>query len=158
MQFAIPNIKASKTFTGKSPNKKRDLTADKDNEEDEDGVKSVPSFSHMPYSVLSVSSLHSPSSPMSSPPSTPPPRSGHPDVKKLKRRINIEVNNEDYLNTRKAKIEKTTNDSMEDPKRMFLLSLLPDVNAMSDNQMRMFKRRVISLVEEILEEKSHSPT
>lgn len=47
---------------------------------------------------------------------------------------------------------KKKTDDIEDPKRMFLLSLLPDIKAMSESQMRKFKRRVLALVDEILEE------
>ncbi|CAG9793235.1 unnamed protein product [Diatraea saccharalis] len=41
-------------------------------------------------------------------------------------------------------LKKKTED-IEDPKRMFLLSLLPDMKAMSDSQTRTFKRRVLTL-------------
>lgn len=57
----------------------------------------------------------------------------------------------DYFKARKAKLDKNTIET-EDPKRMFLLSLLPDMKAMSDSQTRTFKRRVLALVDEILEE------
>jgi len=40
----------------------------------------------------------------------------------------------------------------EDPRRMYLLSLLPDVNAMTDKQMRMFKKKVSNLIDDILTE------
>lgn len=40
----------------------------------------------------------------------------------------------------------------EDPRRMYLLSLLPDINAMTDKQMRMFKRKVSDVIDDILNE------
>lgn len=40
----------------------------------------------------------------------------------------------------------------EDPRKMFLLSLLPDINTMTDKQMRMFKKKVLDVVDDILTE------
>jgi len=40
----------------------------------------------------------------------------------------------------------------EVPRRMYLLSLLPDVNAMTDKQMRMFKKKVSDVIDDILTE------
>lgn len=42
------------------------------------------------------------------------------------------------------------NELQNDPKKMFLLSLLPDVYAMDDKQTRKFKRGVLQLVDDIL--------
>lgn len=40
----------------------------------------------------------------------------------------------------------------EDPRRMYLLSLLPDINAMTDKQMRIFKKKVSDVIDDILNE------
>lgn len=42
------------------------------------------------------------------------------------------------------------NELQNDPKKMFLLSLLPDLYAMNDKQTRKFKREVLKLVDDIL--------
>lgn len=42
------------------------------------------------------------------------------------------------------------NELQNDPKKMFLLSLLPDVYAMNSSQTRKFKRGVLQLVDEVL--------
>lgn len=52
----------------------------------------------------------------------------------------------EFLNLKKSKL--TTE---EDPRKQFLLSLLPDVRQMTDAQMRRFKRNVLYLVEDILD-------
>jgi hypothetical protein len=44
--------------------------------------------------------------------------------------------------------------SDDDPRIQFLLSLLPDAKEMTDNQMRRFKRKVLELVEDILDDGS----
>jgi hypothetical protein len=37
-----------------------------------------------------------------------------------------------------------------DPRKMFLMSLLPEIQEMSDSQMKQFKRRVLMLIDDIL--------
>lgn len=49
-------------------------------------------------------------------------------------------------NSKIRKIEDLENN----PKKMFLLSLLPDLNSMTDSQMRKFKFKVLELVDNIL--------
>jgi hypothetical protein len=39
-----------------------------------------------------------------------------------------------------------TNDN---PRKLFLLSLLPEINDMTENQMRLFRRKVLRLIDEI---------
>ncbi|KAL4706601.1 hypothetical protein ACJJTC_009013 [Scirpophaga incertulas] len=57
----------------------------------------------------------------------------------------------EYLKTKQARIE-INQDLEQQPKKMFLLSLLPDLENMSDRQMRMFKTRVMRLIENILDD------
>jgi len=40
----------------------------------------------------------------------------------------------------------------ENSRKMFLLSLLPDINTMTDKQMRMFKKQVLDMIDDILTE------
>jgi hypothetical protein len=62
-------------------------------------------------------------------------------IKKQKDKLN------EYLQPREG--ENTgTNDN---PRKMFLLSLLPEINAMTENQMRVFRRKVLQLIDEISE-------
>ena len=37
----------------------------------------------------------------------------------------------------------------ENPRKMFLLSLLPEINDMTENQMKIFRRKVLQLIDEI---------
>jgi hypothetical protein len=39
--------------------------------------------------------------------------------------------------------------SNENPREMFLLSLLPEINDMTEHQMRIFRRKVLQLIDEI---------
>jgi len=52
----------------------------------------------------------------------------------------------DFVNMKKEKSCET------DPRKMFLLSLLPDIKNTTDQQMRMFKKKVLDLVDDILTE------
>lgn len=45
-------------------------------------------------------------------------------------------------------------DAYDDSRKMFLLSILPEVNTLTEMQMRIFRRKVLSLIDEITE----SPT
>jgi len=68
---------------------------------------------------------------------------------KIKRKLDVsEVDQSfiDFVNMKKEKSCET------DPRKMFLLSLLPDIKNMTDQQMRMFKKKVLNLVDDILTE------
>lgn len=73
---------------------------------------------------------------------------------KKKSRKSKEFVDEGIVNYFKAKQARTeaTEHLAQNPKRMFLLSLLPDLEPMSDAQMRKFKRGVMQLIDDILEE------
>lgn len=51
----------------------------------------------------------------------------------------------DFVNMKKTKM-------CEYPRKMFLLSLLPDINTMTNKQIRMFKKRVLDIIDDILTE------
>ncbi|XP_068211944.1 uncharacterized protein [Palaemon carinicauda] len=53
----------------------------------------------------------------------------------------------DFINMKRSRMYDD-----EDPRRQFLLSLLPDVHAMTDAQMRKFKKSVMEVVDKILDE------
>lgn len=44
-------------------------------------------------------------------------------------------------------MENTSTD--DNPRKMFLLSLLPEINDMTENQMKIFRRKVLQLIDEI---------
>lgn len=60
-------------------------------------------------------------------------------VKKQKDKLN------EYLQPREGEIIGTNDNS----RKMFLISLLPEINAMTENQMRVFRRKVLQLIDEI---------
>lgn len=45
----------------------------------------------------------------------------------------------------------------ENPRKQFLLSMLPDINQMTDIQMRKFKRKMLHVIDCILGETSTGP-
>lgn len=54
----------------------------------------------------------------------------------------------DYINTKKQNCKK------DDPRKQFLLSMLPEINQMTDIQMRKFKRKMLDVIDDILGESS----
>lgn len=58
---------------------------------------------------------------------------------------------DDNFNAKKARLEQKADDKI-DSRKMFLLSLLDDIRAMSDDQMRTFKREVFGVIEDIFAE------
>lgn len=173
MQFTIPYVKAlNNTISGNLPlAADREVTEQEDNEEANESQMSQSILQqnialpprNMPSSSEDIpSSMSCPlpeSSPISnqplSPMSCPPSRSFAPstDIGSNRRKRKPDTVDDgimEYFKARKANLEKKSED--EDPKRMFLLSLLPDMKAMSESQTRTFKRRVLALVDDILEE------
>lgn len=55
----------------------------------------------------------------------------------------------EYLNAKKKKVATTSNESSQ-AKKMFLLGLLPELEPMTDTQMRLFRRKVLQLIDEIV--------
>ncbi|XP_063629194.1 uncharacterized protein LOC134800639 [Cydia splendana] len=171
MQFTIPYIKAlNNTMSGNLPQAAvREVTGQKDNDEANESQSILQQNISLPQNVssptedmaspmsspLPESSLISnqPLSPMSCPLSraTVPSTDTGSNRRKRKPLSTADDAIKEYFKARKAKLEKKSED-IEDPKRMFLLSLLPDMKAMSESQTRTFKRRVLALVDEILEE------
>lgn len=50
------------------------------------------------------------------------------------------------------------NEVVDDSRKMFLLSLLPEVNALSECQMRVFRRKMLLLLDEIVDSPSQNET
>jgi len=55
----------------------------------------------------------------------------------------------DYINTKKQNSKKE-----DDPRKQFLLSMLPEIHQMTDIQMRKFKRKMLDTIDDILGESS----
>lgn len=173
MQFTIPYVKAlNNTISGNLPlAADREVTEQEDNEEANESQMSQSILQQniaLPPQNMPSSSEDTPSpmscplpesSPISnqplSPMSCPPSRSfaSSTDIGSNRRKRKPDTVDDgimEYFKARKANLEKKS--EHEDPKRMFLLSLLPDMKAMSESQTRTFKRRVLALVDDILEE------
>lgn len=70
---------------------------------------------------------------------------------KFQKRANTDVDKSfmEYLNIKKKKIETTSNECIQQ-KKMFLLSLLPEIEPMTNAQMSSFRRRVLQLIDDIM--------
>lgn len=51
---------------------------------------------------------------------------------------------------------RSNKEKEDDPKKAFLISLLPDLRSMNDQEMRQFKRRVLALIDEIIDNRPAS--
>lgn len=155
MQFAIPFIKPlTSTVSGNLTTTSQHEVID--HEENEEDLKEL------------ICIITTPPSPNCKPRSLPPPSprlpstsrdplssSSLPLSKKNYRKSKdseVESNFNECLKAKKAKIDQT--DQVQVARKMFLLSLLPDIYTMSDTQMRTFKRRVLCLVDGIIQETS----
>lgn len=68
-----------------------------------------------------------------------------PAVKKQKTKFYEPEKSAECLQSRGMENTSTN----ENPRKMFLLSLLPEINDMTENQMRVFKRKALQLIDEI---------
>ncbi|KAM3965593.1 LOW QUALITY PROTEIN: uncharacterized protein ACR2FA_000439 [Aphomia sociella] len=48
-------------------------------------------------------------------------------------------------------LQQSPEERLEESRKMFLLSLLPEINELTENQMRAFRRKVLSLLDEIVD-------
>jgi hypothetical protein len=166
MQFAVVYIKALSTATGNVPNVPR-------NEEDQqfrdiDTEVSVAVQDSLPLS---------PSQPL--PP--PPPRIPTPVMPqqdensqterqsqpmsasrpKIKRGLNdVDRNFVEYFKAKKARTagipgHNTSQNQRSEALKMFLLSMLPDLELMTDEQIRQFKRKSLQTIDDILSQHSY---
>lgn len=57
----------------------------------------------------------------------------------------------EYFKAKKARLESTTsaNDGKKEALKMFLLSLVPELEELNDTQIKQFKRKVLNLIDEI---------
>lgn len=80
-------------------------------------------------------------------------------ARKSQKRTLTDVDNSfmEYLNAKKKKVATTSNESSQ-AKKMFLLGLLPELEPMTDTQMRLFRRKVLQLIDEIVSLPPETPT
>ncbi|KAL0868352.1 hypothetical protein ABMA27_007871 [Loxostege sticticalis] len=146
MKFTIPYIKVlNGNTTGDFPQEAVEVVMEQeDNEEAEEYQYLSPQASSTYINIAP--------SPMSSYSPRPTDETTNSPPKNHRKRNPSAVDESilNYFKTKAAKLQNQTEDR-DDPKRMFLLSLLPDLKAMSDSQTRTFKRRVLALVDEILD-------
>jgi hypothetical protein len=129
MQFLLPFVKPSapnRDSQGNLPLPPPDT--DKSDSEDDVDCDEIDTLPEMQASVQETE---------------PAPKKSH--GKKTKYELS-KVNQSfiEYCEQRKRK--KYDND----PRKMFLMSLLPEIHEMSDSQMKQFKRRVLVLIDDIL--------
>ncbi|XP_066995202.2 uncharacterized protein [Anabrus simplex] len=163
MQFTLPFIKALCRSSGNLPEvPQRERCLDIDDSDNESSVVVQNSVSPGSFE---------PSQPPPPPlPPTPPPvkpqqpgrsseRHTEPASKNLKKRAvrNDAVDNTliEYFQAKKAKLSTTTQgDTSNNPRsealKMFLLSMLPDLESMTDIQVRQFKIKCLETIDEIL--------
>lgn len=164
MQFALPYIKTLNTVT--SGNLPRPSEEVHDTQEDENtgiidsqtALSPIPSPESVslpspspPSNSLPVLSPQSNSLPPESPQSSVHQKTSLSKVKSNKRsKDNTDETFDEYLKVKKNQLEASMN-PLQQANKMFLLSLLPDMNEMSPQQIRFFKRKVIDLVDSILQ-------
>lgn len=177
MQFTIPFIKALVATSGNLPDPLTEREEGEQSEEnnftanEEDVVETqctyqqppTPSLSHPSPPSASTTPLHTTiTTEMSqgkknTTHSQPVPLSSIPTNKKRGFKNPVDKAFLEYFETKRAKALSSDDHIKQDPKteglKMFLLSMLPDLLKMSDEEVRLFKRKALQTVDEIL---SHS--
>lgn len=171
MQFCLPFVKTSAPpSTGNLPHVPpendepseetiagTEILQDTTNQDDAPTIESP----HSP-SLLQESSRPSPDGPdvtlqphhSSHPPPQPSCNQGT-KRKTLKNKSAVEADQcfADYFKAKKAKLESTSTTSnvvnKKEALKMFLLSLLPELEELTDSQIKIFKRKVFNLIDEI---------
>ncbi|KAJ0182485.1 hypothetical protein K1T71_001854 [Dendrolimus kikuchii] len=168
MQFATPFIKRLNYNKNNSDNlpAQTETTKQIESEDEENPLAlndkayhaSVPRSS-VEYINFSTGSPQPSQSPLSAPPLSPQSCSLTSPSRRFKP-INIrgKISEEDDLGQTYADFARTRyddTDSQQEANKMFLLSLLPDMNQMSLSQTRQFKRKIMDLIDDVLENTSN---
>ncbi|XP_075991779.1 uncharacterized protein LOC142987111 [Anticarsia gemmatalis] len=85
----------------------------------------------------------------------PPPSTNNKKKRKKLEENQAEQDISAYFKLKQSKILEYF-DSTENSNKMFLLSLLSDMNKMTDSQRRLFKRRVLALIDDIMDQSSEN--
>lgn len=176
MQFCLPYIKASAPpSSGNLPQVPQHETTDEISQnaeicDDSASLEDSPDIVQSPQAP--------PPPPSSNPPASPGPQqstpvlpqlSTHPPVQssstRAKRSLTLRNKSAavadqcvaEYYKAKKAKLETTVNEAAtsshnidrKEALKMFLLSLIPELEEFSDSQIKIFKRRVFNVIDEI---------
>ncbi|XP_047519230.1 cell wall protein DAN4-like [Pieris napi] len=114
---------------------------------------STQPISQQQSSLPSTSTSTQPISQQQLPP--PPPSTNNKKKRKKLEETQAEQDISAYFKFKQSKILENC-DSTENSNKMFLLSLLSDVNKMTDSQRRLFKRRVLALIDDIMDQSSEN--
>lgn len=173
MQFTVPFIKTAGKPSGNLKETIEPQTPDPELYEQTQFTENVPTnsqpISQQQSSLPSTSTNSQPiSQQQSSLPSTststqpisqqqlpPPPSTNNNKKRKKLEETQAEKDISAYFNLKRSKILDNC-DSAENSNKMFLLSLLSDVNKMTDSQRRLFKRRVLALIDDIMDQSSEN--
>ncbi|CAK1596478.1 unnamed protein product [Parnassius mnemosyne] len=154
MQFTIPFIKTA----GKPSGNLNETIEDNDTLQPQSPelCEQTQFTESVPRSTQSISQQHSSLPPTSTQSilrhQLPPATSNKRKWKKLEE-TQAEQDIAAYFKLKRSKIIENC-DSTENSNKMFLLSLLSDVNKLNDNQRRLFKRRVLELIDDIMDQSS----
>lgn len=158
MQFCVPFIKTMIPFTTgnvpASPNTKQAIDDAEDSKPQvEDSTQSEEEFTNLPQNFLSMSPSTSDESPQQS--ITPSVSSSSKRTSQIMKRKN-QSSAPEYFEIKKAKLpnnpaEDTINQIIDRQQsiKMFLLSLLPELEDLSDTQIKLFKRQVLKVIDDI---------
>ncbi|XP_045773870.1 uncharacterized protein LOC123873191 [Maniola jurtina] len=134
MEFTLPYIKTLNSISGNTSASYEGIYDDQD-EDNSSNQRQSPD----PYPTG-----------VSSPPS--------PQQSQSKKRSNEEkFDIPEYFRSKISRVQDNV-DVQRESNSLFLLSLLPDLNGMSNQQVRTFKRKVLELIDEVLETNTGSTT
>lgn len=150
MQFTLPFIRVLMSSTQEKLPGQQDMPVDAEHEDDEE-----EDFPHTDISqeqqqisqqlLIKSEETYEDEQFIVESPLESPKMLGHSQ----KRAINeLENASQDYSKTKKSNTIRTPNDTLE-ARKMFLLSLLPEINELNDQQMKIFKRKVLQLIDNV---------
>ena len=164
MQFAVAYIKALSTATGNLPNVPRKEEDQQFRDIDtEEGVAVQDSLPLSPSQPLPPPPIQTPVMPQQDKNSQTerlfqPKSASRP---KSKRGLNdVDRTFVEYFKAKKARIagtpgHNTSQNQRSEALKMFLLSMLPDLELMTDEQIRQFKRKSLQTIDDILSQHSY---
>lgn len=173
MQFTIPYIKALGVLSGNLPNPPEQKKSFEQSEEIDFNNSELEPQPSSPFQPPLTPTLSSPSTPLYTSSTTDMPQKkniitpsqSEPSpscVSNKKRGLKNEAVDKAFLEylqaKKKARTENSSLHANQDPKaeslKMFLLSMLPDLLKMSDEEVRLFKRKSLQMVDDILSKHS----
>ncbi|XP_049947283.1 uncharacterized protein LOC126455572 [Schistocerca serialis cubense] len=165
MQFTLPFIKSVTASPASAPEifkQERCVNSgNSDNEDSGTGQKS-PSPASLRPSQSTPSPLLLPITPVVNLQEQRTSSEQHAASKDVVRHDTVDNSFAEYLGGKRAKLATTKQSSGPSPRsealKMFLLSMLPDLESMTDVQVRKFKRRCLETIDDILTSPSYPPS